>query len=314
MTLNKLLRHETILAALVVVALFVLALQSDKFFTVDNLLNQGRLMTEVGLIAIVMTFVIVTGGIDLSVGSILGMSAILLGVFWKNLGLPLELAMLLTLGVGTLAGFVNGLIITRFKFPPLIATLGTLALYRGIAEGVSEARSVRGYPDWFYVLGQGQFLGVPTQLWLFLVATIIAAIVLGMTTWGRATYAIGSNETAARFSGLRVDWIKIAIYSASGFAAALAAVIFVSRVSTTRSDMGTGIELDAITAVVLGGTSIFGGRGTIVGTVLGLILIQALKNGLSLAGVKSDGTIVLIGAVLILTILVSNFVYRGGTR
>jgi rhamnose transport system permease protein len=135
-----------------------------------------------------------------------------------------------------------------------------------------------------------------------------------MTTWGRATYAIGSNETAARFSGLRVDTVKMAIYASSGFAAALAAVIFVSRVSTTRSDMGTGIELDAITAVVLGGTSIFGGRGTIIGTVLGLILIQALKNGLSLAGVKSDGTIVLIGAVLILTILVSNFVYRGGTR
>ncbi|RYE73986.1 MAG: ABC transporter permease, partial [Hyphomicrobiales bacterium] len=172
----------------------------------------------------------------------------------------------------------------------------------------------RGYPDWFYLLGQGQVLGVPTQLWIFLVVTIIAAIVLGMTTWGRATYAIGSNETAARFSGLRVDWVKMAIYSASGMAAALAAVIFVSRVSTTRSDMGTGIELDAITAVVLGGTSIFGGRGTILGTVLGLVLIQALKNGLSLAGVKSDGTIVLIGAVLILTILVSNFVYRGGTR
>jgi len=314
MTLSKFLRHETILAVLVIVALIALAAQSDRFFTVDNLLNQGRLMTEVGLIAIVMTFVIVTGGIDLSVGSILGMSAILLGVFWKNVGLPLELAIVLTLAVGAVAGFLNGLIITRFKFPPLIATLGTLALYRGVAEGVSEARSVRGYPDWFYVLGQGQFLGVPTQLWLFLAAAVIAAFVLGMTTWGRATYAIGSNETAARFSGLRVDWIKMSIYSASGFAAALAAVIFVSRVSTTRSDMGTGIELDAITAVVLGGTSIFGGRGTIVGTVLGLILIQALKNGLSLAGVKSDGTIVLIGAVLILTILVSNFVYRGGTR
>jgi rhamnose transport system permease protein len=157
-------------------------------------------------------------------------------------------------------------------------------------------------------------LGVPTQLWIFLIVAIVAAIVLGMTTWGRVTYAIGSNETAARFSGLRVDWTKVAIYSASGFAAGLAAVIFVSRVSTTRSDMGTGIELDAITAVVLGGTSIFGGRGTIIGTVLGLILIQALKNGLSLAGVKSDGTIVLIGAVLILTILISNFVYRGGTR
>jgi rhamnose transport system permease protein len=314
MNIARFIRHETILAVLVVIALVVLSAQSDKFFTVDNLLNQGRLMTEVGLIAIIMTFVIVTGGIDLSVGSILGMSAILLGVFWKNFGLPLELAIFLALCVGTVAGFVNGLIITRFRFPPLIATLGTLALYRGIAEGVSEARSVRGYPDWFYVLGQGQVLGVPTQLWLLVIVAIVAAIILGMTTWGRATYAIGSNETAARFSGLRVDWIKLAIYSTSGFAAALAAVIFVSRVSTTRSDMGTGIELDAITAVVLGGTSIFGGRGTIIGTVLGLILIQALKNGLSLAGVKSDGTIVLIGAVLILTILISNFIYRGGTR
>jgi rhamnose transport system permease protein len=314
MTWRSLIRHETILALFVVIALVVLSAQSDKFFTLDNLLNQGRLMTEVGLIAIIMTFVIVTGGIDLSVGSILGMTAILLGVFWKNLGLPLELAIFLALCVGTFAGFVNGLIITRFRVPPLIATLGTLALYRGIAEGVSEARSVRGYPDWFYVLGQGQVFGVPTQLWLLVIVTIVAAIILGMTTWGRATYAIGSNETAARFSGLRVDWIKVAIYSASGLAAAMAAVIFVSRVSTTRSDMGTGIELDAITAVVLGGTSIFGGRGTIIGTVLGLILIQALKNGLSLAGVKSDGTIVLIGAALILTILISNLVYRGGTR
>lgn len=314
MTLRKLVRHETILAVLVVLALIVLGSQSSRFFTLDNLLNQGRLMTEVGLVAIVMTFVIVTGGIDLSVGSILGMTAILLGVFWKNLGLPLELAIFLALLVGTFAGFANGLVITRFKVPPLIATLGTLALYRGIAEGVSEARSVRGYPDWFYVLGQGQLLGIPTQLWLLAIVAVIAAVILGMTTWGRVTYAIGSNETAARFSGLRVDWTKIAIYSASGFAAALAAVIFVSRVSTTRSDMGTGVELDAITAVVLGGTSIFGGRGTIIGTVLGLILIQALKSGLSLAGVKSDGTIVLIGAVLILTILVSNAFYRDGTR
>jgi rhamnose transport system permease protein len=314
MTLGKLIRHETVLAALVVLALFVLAAQSDKFFTLDNLLNQGRLMTEVGLIAVIMTFVIITGGIDLSVGSILGMSAILLGVLWQNVGLPLEFAIVLTLLVGAAGGLLNGLIITRFGVPPLIATLGTLALYRGIAEGVSEGRSVRGYPDWFYVLGQGQIGGVPTQLWLFLLVTVLAAIVLGMTTWGRVTYAIGANETAARFSGLRVGWVKMAIYAASGGAAALAAVIFVSRVSTTRSDMGTGIELDAITAVVLGGTSIFGGRGTIIGTLLGLILIQALKNGLSLAGVKSDGTIVLIGAVLILTILVSNFVYRGGTR
>lgn len=314
MNLRSLIRHETFLALLLVLVLIVLSWQSDRFFTVSNLLNQGRLMTEIGLIAIAMTFVIATGGIDLSVGSILGLVAILLGVFWQNVGLPLPMAIVAAVAAGTLAGFMNGFIITRFRVPPLIATLATLALYRGLAEGISQARSVRGYPDWFYVLGQGQALGVPTQLWILFAAAIIAAIILAYTRWGRTVYAIGSNEVASRFSGLSVEKTKLALYTASGFAASLAAVIFVSRVSTTRSDMGTGIELDAITAVVLGGTSIFGGRGTILGTIIGLCLIQALKNGLSLAGVKGDGTIMLIGAVLILAILVSNIFGRSGSR
>lgn len=314
MNLRSLIRHETFLALLLVLVLIVLSYQSDRFFTVANLLNQGRLMTEIGLIAIAMTFVIATGGIDLSVGSILGLVAILLGVFWQNVGLPLPVAIVAAIAAGTLAGFMNGVIITRFRVPPLIATLATLALYRGLAEGISQARSVRGYPDWFYVLGQRQVLDVPTQLWILFAAAIIAAIILAYTRWGRTVYAIGSNEIASRFSGLRVEATKLALYTASGFAASLAAVIFVSRVSTTRSDMGSGIELDAITAVVLGGTSIFGGRGTIVGTIIGLCLIQALKNGLSLAGVKGDGTIMLIGAVLILAILVSNIFGRSGSR
>lgn len=303
MTAARLLRHETILAVLTVLALIVLAFMSDKFFTTENLLNQGRLMSEVGLVALAMTFVIVTGGIDLSVGSILGLTAILLGVFWQNLGLPLPLAMVAALACGTFAGFVNGLIITRFSVPPLIATLATLALYRGLAEGISQARSVRGYPEWFFFLGQGEILGVPVQLWLLGIATIVTAVLLGMTPFGRATYAIGANETAARFSGIRVNATKLWIYTMAGFLSGLAALIFVSRVTTTRSDMGTGLELDVITGVVLGGTSIFGGKGTIIGTALGLILIQALKNGLSLSGVKGDGTIVVIGVVLIAAIL-----------
>ena len=314
MNWKSLLRHETFLALLLVVVLIVLSFQSDRFFTLSNLLNQGRLMTEIGLIAIAMTFVIATGGIDLSVGSILGLTAILTGVFWQNIGMPLPVAAIAAIAVGTLAGFGNGLIITRFGVPPLIATLATLALYRGLAEGISQARSVRGYPDWFYVLGQGEVLGVPTQLWILAAAAIIASVILAYTRWGRTVYAIGSNEVASRFSGLSVDGTNFAVYAASGFAAAVAAVIFVSRVSTTRSDMGSGIELDAITAVVLGGTSIFGGRGTIAGTMIGLCLIQALKNGLSLAGVKGDGTIMLIGAVLILAILASNLFERSGTR
>jgi len=314
MSLRAFLRHETILAILTVIVLTVLAFQSDKFFTVANLLNQGRLISEVGLVAIIMTFVIATGGIDLSVGSIVGLTAILTGVFWQNFGLPLPLAAGMAILAGMVAGFVNGFIIARFGVPPLIATLATLALYRGLAEGISQARSVRGYPDWFYVLGQGDLGGIPTQLWILFAVAIICAVILGLTSWGRTVYAIGSNEIAACFSGLSVDGAKLAIYTASGFAAAVAGVIFVSRVSTTRSDMGTGLELDAITAVVLGGTSIFGGRGTIIGTVLGLILIQGLKNGLSLAGIKGDGTIVLIGVVLIMTILITNIFRRDGTR
>jgi len=305
---SLLLRHEAILALLLVVVLVFLAQSSDRFLTVDNLLNQARLMTEIGLIALAMTFVIVTGGIDLSVGSIVGVVAIVLGVLWQNLGLPLPVAIVLALALGTLCGVVNGLIVTRFKVPPLIATLATLALYRGLAEGISQARSVRGYPDWFLVLGQGQVLDVPVQVWLLLLAAIVAACVLGLTVFGRATYAIGSNEVAARFSGIAVDRTKILIYGASGLCASLAGVIFVSRVTTTRSDMGSGWELDAITAVVLGGTSIFGGRGTVIGTVLGLALMQALKNGLLLQGYKGDSTIILIGTALILTVLLSNLV------
>lgn len=306
----KVLRHETVLAILLAIALAILAAQSDRFFTVDNLLNQGRLMAEVGLVALVMTFVIVSAGIDLSVGSIFGLVAILLGVFWQNVGMPLPLAIVAAIVVGVVAGLANGWVITRFKVPPLVATLATLALYRGLAEGISQARSVRGYPEWFFVLGQGEVLGVPTQLWIFALFAVVASVILGLSPFGRATYAIGSNAVAARFSGIRVDRTILAIYAASGLMSAIAAVIFVSRVSTTRSDMGTGLELDVITAVVLGGTSIFGGRGTVIGTVLGVMLIQALKNGLALSGVKGDGTIVVIGFVLIASIVFSNLFRR----
>jgi rhamnose transport system permease protein len=300
--------HEGVLLLILVAALIVLANQTDRFLTAGNLLNQGRLMAEVGLVALPMTFIIIIGGIDLSVGSIMGLCAIVLGVAWQNLGLPLEAAIALALLTGALAGAINGWFITRVGVPPLIMTLATLALYRGLAEGISQARSVRGYPEWFFRLGQGEVLGVPTQLWILLVAIVVSALVLAYTAFGRSLYAIGHNELAARFSGIPVDRYKLLIYTFSGLMAGLAGYIFVSRVSTTRSDMGTGLELDVIAAVVLGGTSIFGGTGTIMGTVLGVVLIQLLKNGLALTGVKGDATIVVIGAVLILSILITNWV------
>ena len=303
-----LISQEGVLFLIMLVSVLVLATRTDKFLTVDNLLQQGRFMTEVGLIAIPMTYIIITGGIDLSVGSILGLTAIVLGWTWQELGFPLELAIITGILSGTVAGFVNGLFIVRVGVPPLIMTLATLALYRGLAEGISEARSARGYPEWFFQLGQGEFLGIPTQLWLLIIAVIISAIVLARTRLGRALYAIGNNETGARFSGLTVNRYLLFIYTFSGFMSAVAGYIFVSRVSTTRSDMGTGIELDVIAAVVVGGTSIFGGTGSVPGTIIGVVLIQLLKNGLVLTGVTSDATIVVIGSVLIFAILVNNFI------
>ena len=303
-------RHETLLAGILVLALIGLGAFNDRFLTPDNLLNQGRLMTEIGLIALPMTFIIITGGIDLSVGAIVGLCAIMLGYSWKTFGFPLPLAILFALGVGALAGFMNGLVITRLKVPPLIMTIATLALYRGLAEGVSQAHSVRGYPDWFYFLGQGSVFGVPTQLLVLAALIVVAGVALDRTSFGRTLYAIGANETAARFSALPVDRMKLIIYTLSGLASGLAAFVLVSRVTTTRMDMGMGYELDVIAAVVLGGASIFGGSGTIWGTVIGLVMIQLLKNGLALTGVKGDATIVVIGVALILSVLVASSLQR----
>jgi rhamnose transport system permease protein len=303
-------RHETLLAIILVIALIGLGAFNDRFLTVDNLLNQGRLMTEIGLIALPMTFIIITGGIDLSVGAVVGLCAIMLGYSWKNFGFPLPIAIVFALAVGGLAGFVNGLVITRIKVPPLIMTIATLALYRGLAEGISQAHSVRGYPEWFYALGQGDLFGVPTQLVVLVILVVVAGVALDRTTFGRTLYAIGANETAARFSALSVDRVKLIVYTLSGLASGLAAIVLVSRVTTTRMDMGMGYELDVIAAVVLGGTSIFGGWGTIWGTAIGLAMIQLLKNGLALTGVKGDATIVVIGVALILSVLIASSLQR----
>ena len=304
------LSQEGVLLLIMVVAVLLLGTRTDRFLTVDNILNQGRLLTEVGLVALPMTLIIITGGIDLSVGATFGLSAIMLGYSWQNWGFPLELAIIFAIVVGAICGLVNGFFIVRVGVPPLIMTLATLALYRGLAEGISQARSARGYPDWFYQMGQGELLGVPTQLWVLLVSVIITGIILARTPFGRSLYAIGANEVGARFSGIPVGLYKLIIYTFSGFMAGIAATIFVSRVSTTRSDMGTGLELDVIAAVVLGGTSIFGGTGSIAGTVIGFITIQLLKNGLSLTGVTGDSTIIVIGLVLIFAILVNNLIQR----
>jgi rhamnose transport system permease protein len=305
-----LLSQEVILLIITAIVVVIIALRTDRFLTPTNLLNQARLMIEVGLIALPMTYIIITGGIDLSVGSIFGFSAIILGFAWQDSGLPLEVAIVIGLLVATVCGFVNGFFIVRIGVPPLIMTLATLALYRGLALGVSEARSARGFPEWFFELGSGDTLGIPNQIYVLVICAILFAVVLSRLPFGRWLYAIGNNEIGARFAGIPVARTKLIIYTLSGLMSGLAAWVFTSRITTTRSDMGTGLELDVIAAVVLGGTSIFGGSGSIAGTMIGLVLIQILKNGLSLSGMRGDATIVIIGLIIITAVLVNTFIQR----
>jgi rhamnose transport system permease protein len=299
--------QEAVLAGILLVAIVVLSFTSDRFLTAANLLNQTRFLSEVALLAAPMTFIIILGGIDLSVGSMMALSTIVLGFSWKSFGLPLPLAVLTGIGAGALAGYLNGLAIVYLGVPPLIVTLATLAIYRGLAYGISESRSVHGFPEAFSFWGSGDIGGIPFQLFLLVIILILSATVLALTPLGRSIYAIGNNETAARFAGLRVGRVKLIAYTLSGLMAGVAGFIFTSRVSSTRADAATGIELEVIAAVVFGGTSIFGGRGTILGTALGVVTIQLMKNGLQLSGVRGEATVILIGSVLILSILLNQF-------
>jgi rhamnose transport system permease protein len=298
--------QEGLLLVILLLIMFVLSRMSEYFLTADNLLALTRLFVEVGLMTLPMTMIIITGGTDLSVGSMFGFTSVMLGVAWQYWGLPLPLAILVALGFGLLCGAFNGLLVTKMRLPPLIVTLATLAIYRGLAFGISQARSVRGWPESFQFWGQGYIGPFPVQFLIWVVAAIAVALFLGRTALGRYVYAIGNNETGARFSGIPVDRLKLGLYALSGFMASLAGIIFVSRVTTTRADAATGLELDVIAAVVLGGTSISGGSGSILGTTLGLLIISLLRNGLTLAGIKGDATVIIIGAVLVLAVWVNR--------
>jgi len=310
MNLRWLTVQEAVLIGILIIAVIVLSFTSDRFLTPTNLLNQTRFLSEVALLAVPMTFIIILGGIDLSVGSMMALSTIFLGFSWQTFGFPLWAAIWFAIFGGALAGLLNGLVIVYLGVPPLIVTLATLAIYRGLSFGISESRSVNGFPDSFAFWGSGDIWGVPVQLFILIGVLIVSAMALAGTPLGRSVYAIGNNETAARFAGLGVGRIKLLMYSFSGFMAGVAGFIFTSRVTSTRADAATGLELDVIAAVVFGGTSIFGGRGTILGTTIGVVTIQLLKNGLQLAGLRGESTVILIGTVLILSILLNQFLEK----
>ena len=292
------------------VALF--AAVAQNFFTVGNFFEITRLSVEIGLLAVALTPVIVSGGIDLSVGAMLGLSAVVFGAASKDFGLPIPVAALAALLVGTAGGALNALLIARLQIPPLIVTLGSLSLFRGIAEGITHAAvNYTDFPREFLALGQGYLLGViPAQLPLFAAVLTAYGILLHRSVVGRALYAIGFSPAGARYAGIPVRRRVALVYLLSGVASSLAALVYVAHLGQARSDAGNGYELDAITAVVLGGTSVFGGRGTLLGTVLGLFAISVLRNGLQLAALPSELAGVLTGTLLLVTIAVDRLRLR----
>jgi rhamnose transport system permease protein len=252
------------------------------FGTMDRQFDILRHSCEIGLLALALTPVIITAGIDLSVASLLGLCAILFGKFHFDAGMPIAVAIALTLACGTSGGFLNATLITRLRLPPLIVTLGTYSLFRGLAEAITHGSvTYTGFDADFLTLGQGRWLGLPVQAWVFACMAGSIWFLMHRTVHGRSFRAIGFSPEGARFAGIPVNRRLTTVYMLAGLIAATAAVIYTARLGQAKADAGMGYELFAITAVVLGGTSIFGGTGSVVGTLLGVAAIAVLKNGLA---------------------------------
>lgn len=300
-------RWEWMLVALILLDVFVNTRLSPFFLDARNLSRTSSDFMEIGLMMLPMVFIIVTGNIDLSVASNMGMSASFMGLL-HNLGVNIWVAALAGLGLGTLGGFLNGYLVARVKLPALVVTLGTYAFFRGIAYGFLGDQAARGYPKTFTYFGQGKVFGtlIPFSVALFLVLAIIFGLVLHRTTFGRYLYSIGNNENATLYSGVPVAKVKFIIYTLSGFMAALAGLILAARFGSTRPDIGTGLELSVITAVVLGGVDINGGRGTMPGAVISLLLIGLMRFGMGLLNIQGQVQGIVIGLLLILSILLPS--------
>ena len=300
--------HSGVLLGALALEAVLFSFVAPNFFTVGNFFEITRLSVELGLLAVAMTPVLIAGGIDLSVGAMMGLSAVCLGALWHDLHLPLMWAIAGCLMVGAAGGALNAALIAGLQLPPLIVTLGSMALFRGVAEGLTLAAvNYTDFPARFVFLGQGYLWGVvPPQLLIFLFVMAAYVILLHRSVVGRALYAIGFSPEGARYAGLAVGSRTALVYVLSGLVSSVAAVIYVAHLGQARSDAGNGYELDAITAVVLGGTSVFGGRGTLWGTLLGLLILTVLQNGLHLAAFPSELAGVLTGVLLVTTIVLEK--------
>lgn len=307
MTMVERLRSwEGLLVALLVVLIAVNVLRSPYYLGSENIVNLFQLSIEKVIVVPIMALLIVNGEIDLSVASVMGLAACVLATLF-HAGAPMPVAIAGALLAGLAAGLFNGFWVSYVGLPSLAVTLAGLIGYRGIARIFVEDKPIGGFPAWFNAMGQQPLFGSLTvSILVFVLIFIVVAIILHGSAFGRLVYVIGNNAQAARYSGVRVGLIKMALFAVSGLVAALAGVLYAARLGSVRGDMATGFELDIITIVLLGGVSIFGGSGNIVGVGLSILVILNLRNGMGLANITGNTQTSVIGALLILSVLVPN--------
>ena len=297
----------TVIALIILMA--VITIINSNFLTANNLLNLLLQVTSNALIAFGMTFVILTGGIDLSVGSILALSSALTAGLLGS-GMPVTLAILISLILGCILGMMNGLLISYGKLAPFIVTLATMTIFRGATLVYTNGNPItKGLSDTFLFqfLGQGYIVGIPFPVIIMFIVFIVLYVLLHKTAFGKSVYAIGGSEKASYISGVKLNKVKIIIYSISGIMASISGLIITSRLSSAQPTAGASYEMDAIAAVVLGGTSLSGGKGRILGTLIGALIIGVLNNGLNIIGVSAFWQQVVKGVVILIAVLIDRF-------
>jgi ribose transport system permease protein len=307
---QKLLAFASLIALIVIFSV----LNPEAFFNSDNIIGILQSTTVIGVLAIASTFIIITSGIDLSVGVLMTFCAVMAGVFMVNLGWPMSLGVIAAIVVGALSGTLSGLAITKLRVPPFIATLGMMMLLKGASLIITNTRPIyfNDVED-FDLIALGSLIGdlipalpIPNGVLIMFVVAAICAVVLNKTALGRYTFALGSNEEAVRLSGVNVDQWKVIIYAFSGGICGIAGLLIASRLNSAQPALGQGYELDAIAAVVIGGTSLSGGVGTILGTIIGAFIMSVLINGLRIMSVAQEWQMVLTGLIIILAVYTDN--------
>jgi ribose/xylose/arabinose/galactoside ABC-type transport system permease subunit len=287
-----------------VVIVVAASLSNPAFISLANILNMVRATSYLFIVGVGMTFVLCGRGLDLSVGSQVGLSGIMLGILMVTWQLPPWISVIIALALGAVTGAVNGFLITNLRIPPFIATLATFYSYRGIVMGITKGVSIGPMPQGFKVLGQGAFLGIAYVIWFILVLLLFATFVLRKTKYGRYTLAMGGNVESTRLAGVHTDRLTFSLYVVSGLLACVTAVFFSSRFSSVQPSTGNGMELQAIAACIIGGGSLFGGSGSVVGTLIGCMFLTVVENGMIMAHISGYWQQAVVGLIIIVAIVI----------